>query len=69
MTDPLALRALTPAEVEILELLGDVSNAFRDLPAPSRLQDADVRDFCTAIRTAQNIVLARPGTEVMATVS
>lgn len=41
----------------VLEALAQAWNLFFDLPEQ---HEADAREFCMAIHTAQNIVLARP---------
>jgi len=56
------MRNITKEEHEILDLLGKVYILFSELyPA----HPYDIGEFVTHIHAAQNIVLARPGTETV----
>lgn len=57
------MRDLTSAERKVVARLGEAYNEFGRLPEGHL---ADRGDFVNAIHAAQNIVLARPGAEVLA---
>jgi hypothetical protein len=54
------MRDLTDDEKAAVQLLGDAFNIHQQLP---EAHPADRREFAAAVHAAQNIILARPGTE------
>lgn len=55
------MRDLTADEQNCLNHLGEIANQYKTLPV---VHEADLAEFVAAIHAAQNIILARPATEV-----
>lgn len=55
------MRDLTEKEQGILNKLGECAEELTSLPP---VHQADLLEFTTAIHQAQNIIMARPATEV-----
>lgn len=56
------MRGLTAAEHEALQATGDAANLFAALPV---VHPEDLSEYVRACHIIQNIILARPATEVM----
>ena len=55
-------RDLNEAEIKVLNMLGECFNEYRALVV---LHPCDLNEFMQAIHVAQNIILARPNTEII----